>query len=118
MDAPTDLVITGTDVYSGNPGETWASAVAVRGDRIVAVGSQAEVRDRVGSATNVLHLPGRMVVAGFQDAHVHPPTTGSNRLTVSLTGFGGRANYLDTIARYAAANPHEPWIVGDGWAML
>lgn len=117
MDPSSDLVITGADVYCGDPGGTWASAVAVRGDRIVAVGSQAEVRERVSSATTVLHLPGRMIVAGFQDAHVHPPTAGRNRLTVSLNDISGRANYLDTIARYAAANPNEPWIVGGGWAM-
>lgn len=117
MDRPADLVITGADVYCGDPGGRWASAVAVRGERIVAVGSQAEVRERVGSATNVLHLPGRMVVAGFQDAHVHPPTAGRNRLTVSLNEISGRANYLHAIARYAAANPNEPWIVGGGWAM-
>ena len=111
------LVITGADVYCGDLSGTWASAVAVRGDRIVAVGSEADVRDQVGPAANVLHLPGRMVVAGFQDAHVHPPTAGRNRLTVSLNEISGRAKYLDAVARYAAANPAEPWIVGGGWAM-
>jgi predicted amidohydrolase YtcJ len=89
----------------------------VRGDRIVAVGTDAEVRDRVGSAASALHLPGRMVVAGFQDAHVHPPTAGRHRLTLSLNEISGRQGYLEEIARYAAANPDEPWIVGGGWAM-
>ncbi len=117
MNQPADLVITGADVYRGDPKGTWARAVAVRGDRIVAVGSEAEVRDRVGSAVNALHLPGRMVVAGFQDAHVHPPTAGRNRLTVSLNEISGRRNYLAAVAQYAAANPDEPWIVGGGWAM-
>lgn len=68
---------------AGTPAGTWAGAVALRAGRIVAVGSEAEVRDRVGSAVTVLHLPGRMVVAGFQGAHVHPPTAGRNRLAVS-----------------------------------
>jgi predicted amidohydrolase YtcJ len=117
VNQPADIVITGANVYCGDPAGTWAGAVAVRGDRIVAVGSEAEVRDRVGSAVNALHLPGRMVVAGFQDAHVHPPTAGRNRLTVSLNEISGRQGYLDAVARYAAANPDEPWIVGGGWAM-
>jgi predicted amidohydrolase YtcJ len=117
VNQPADIVITGADVYCGDPAGTWARAVAVRGDRIVAVGTEAEVRDRVGSAVHALHLPGRMVVAGFQDAHVHPPTAGRNRLTVSLNEISGRQSYLDAIARYAAANPDEPWIVGGGWAM-
>jgi predicted amidohydrolase YtcJ len=117
VNQPADIVITGADVYCGDPAGTWAGAVAVRGERIVAVGSETEVRDRVGSAVNVLHLPGRMVVAGFQDAHVHPPTAGRNRLTVSLNEITGRRDYLDAVALYAAANPDEPWIVGGGWAM-
>jgi predicted amidohydrolase YtcJ len=117
VNLPADLVITGAQVYCGTPAGRWASAVAVRGDRIVAVGNEAEVRDRVGSAVNVLYLPGRMIVPGFQDAHVHPVTAGRNRLTVSLNEINGRRNYLDAVARYAAANPDEPWIVGGGWAM-
>jgi predicted amidohydrolase YtcJ len=75
------------------------------------------VRDRVGSAVNALYLPGRMVVAGFQDAHVHPATAGRHRLTVALNEINGRQSYLDAVAQYAAANPDEPWIVGGGWAM-
>jgi predicted amidohydrolase YtcJ len=114
---PADIVITGAEVYCGDPAGTWADAIAVRGDRIVAVGSEAEVRDRVGAAVNAFHLPGRMVVAGFQDAHVHPPTGGRNRLTVSLDEVRGRQGYLDTVARYAAANPRASWIAGGGWAM-
>ena len=117
MNQPADLVITGADVYCGDLAGTWADAVAVRGDRIVAVGTEAEVREQVGSSVDSLHLPGRMVVAGFQDGHVHPPTAGRNRLTVSLNDLAGRADYLDAVARYAAANPDEPWIVGGGWAM-
>ncbi len=117
MNQPADLVITGADIYCGDPAGTVVQAVAVRGDRIVAVGSEAQVREQIGSATESLHLPGRMVVAGFQDAHVHPPTAGRNRLTVSLNELSGRHDYLDAVARYAAANPDEPWIVGGGWAM-
>jgi len=117
VNPPADLVITGAEVYCGAPTGTWADAVAVRGDRIVAVGNEAEVRDRVGSAVNALYLPGRMVAAGFQDAHVHPATAGRHRLTVALNEINGRQSYLDAVAQYAAANPDEPWIVGGGWAM-
>jgi len=117
VNQPADLVITGADVYCGDQKGTWAEAVALRGDRIVAVGTEAEVREQIGSSVDALHLPGRMIVAGFQDGHVHPPTAGRNRLTVSLNDLAGRADYLDAVARYAAANPDEPWIVGGGWAM-
>ncbi len=112
-----DLVITGAAVYTGAENRPWASAVAVQAGRIVAVGSEDEVRDQVGAARESLHLPGRMLVAGFQDAHVHPPTAGRNLLTVSLHGLAGREAYLASVAAYAAAHPDEGWITGGGWAM-
>jgi len=111
VNQPADLVITGADVYCGDRAGTWADAVAVRAGRIVAIGTEAEVREQVGSVVDALHLPGRMVVAGFQDGHVHPPTAGRNRLTVSLNELAGRADYLAAVARYAAANPDDgAWV--------
>ncbi len=124
MSNRADLVITGARVYRGAGDASrspvtgsWASAVALSGDRIVAVGTEAEVRDQVGSATEAVHLPGRLVVPGFQDAHIHPPQAGRNRLTVDLEDLPGREAYLAAVHRYATAHPDEPWIYGGGWAM-
>ena len=119
-DQPTtgsaDLVITGADVWTGDTTRSWSDAVAVQGDRVVALGA-AEAGDLVGPRTRVIHAPGSMVVPGFQDAHVHAPFAGRNRLHVWLNDLTGRQAYLDRIADYARANPDEPWIVGGGWAM-
>jgi predicted amidohydrolase YtcJ len=112
-----DLVITGADVWTVDAARRWAGAVAVRGDRIVAVGTEREVRDRFPDAAEVLHVPGGMVVPGFQDAHVHPPFAGRYRLHVSLHDLPGVDAYLDAVATYAGAHPDEPWIFGGGWAM-
>jgi predicted amidohydrolase YtcJ len=112
---PADLVVTGATIYRA--GDDSASALAVRGDRIVAVGTEDEVRDQVGSTKDLLHLPGRLVLPGFADAHVHPPTAGRNLLTIALDGLTGRAAYLAAIAAYADANPQVEWISGGGWAM-
>jgi predicted amidohydrolase YtcJ len=60
---------------------------------------------------------GALVVPGFQDAHVHPPQAGRNLTNVDLRDLDGRAAYLDAIARYVAAHPGVPWIVGGGWSM-
>ena len=120
MTSPTtgsaDLVITGADVWTGDTTRSWSDAVAVQGDRVVALGA-AEAGDLVGPRTRVIHAPGSMVVPGFQDAHVHAPFAGRNRLHVWLNDLTGRQAYLDRIADYARANPDEPWIVGGGWAM-
>ncbi|WP_055478264.1 amidohydrolase [Sphaerimonospora mesophila] len=111
-----DLVITGADVYTVDAARSWSDAVAVRGDRIVALGAPA-VAELIGPRTRVIEARGKMVLPGFQDAHVHAPFAGRNRLHVDLSGLVGRQAYLDRIAAYAAAHPGAPWIVGGGWAM-
>jgi predicted amidohydrolase YtcJ len=117
MSDRADLVITGADVYTMDAARRWAGAVAVRGDRVVAVGTERRVRDRFPNADEVLHLPGRMVVPGFQDAHVHPPFAGRYRLHVSLHDLPDVESYRHAVATYASAHPEEPWIFGGGWAM-
>ena len=117
MPPGADLVITGAAVYTMDAARRWAGAVAIRGDRIAAVGTEAEVRERFPHAEEVLHLPGRMVLPGFQDAHVHPPFAGRYRLHVSLHDLPGVDAYRDAVASYAMAHPDEPWIFGGGWLM-
>src|SRR3954447_3812456 len=116
MSEPADLVITGSRVWTGDPERPWTDAVAIRGDRVAALGVDAAT-DLTGPRTRGIHQGGALVVPGFQDAHVHAPFAGRNRLHVWLNDLAGRQAYLDRIADYAAANPHEPWIIGGGWAM-
>ena len=68
--APT-LAVVNARVWTGDPRRPWADAVAAAGDRIVAVGSGAEVRKLVSPATRVVDARGMMVVPGFIDTHVH-----------------------------------------------
>jgi predicted amidohydrolase YtcJ len=112
-----DLVITGADVYTVDAARSWATAVAVTGDRVVAVGGDDDVRSLIGPRTRHHHLPGRMVLPGFHDAHVHPPPSGLDRLRISLHDLTGKQEYLDAVAAYAAANPDEEWLTGGGWSM-
>ena len=117
MDDAADLIITDTAVYTGRSAGRRPDAVAVKGERIIAIGTSDEVRGLAGPATAVRPMPGRLVVPGFQDAHVHPAFGGRNLLRVHLDDLATVDAYLDTIAAYAAANPGEPWITGGGWAM-
>jgi predicted amidohydrolase YtcJ len=108
-----DLVVVG-DVYTVDAARTWAQAVAVAGDRIVAVGTESEVRERVGAAAEVVR--GACILPGFQDAHVHPSVAGRNLLNVNLDDLrGDREAYLDRIAAFALEHPDLEWIVGGGW---
>ena len=111
-----DLVVTGARVWTPGPAGVRAAAVGVRDGRVVGVADEAELRDRLPGA-EVLHLPGRLVVPGFTDAHVHPPFAGRDLGNVWLHDLGGREEYLAVVGAYAADHPEAPWILGGGWAM-
>ncbi len=115
MPEPADLVITGAEIFTVDPARRWAEAVAIRGDRIVAVGTETDVREAVGAGGEHLHLPGRMVLPGFQDAHIHAAFGARNLLNVNLDDLADRDAYLERIRTFAEANPDLPWIVGGGW---
>ncbi len=116
MTAYADLVIVGAEVYTVDAARSWSDAVAVRDGLVTALGA-ADVADVTGPRTEVLEAPGGMVLPGFQDAHVHVPFAGRNRLNLELNDLAGRADYLAAIGEYAAANPDVEWILGGGWAM-
>jgi len=107
-----DLVVVG-DVYTVDAARSWAKAVAIRGDRIVAVGTEADVRERVDSKVEV--LSGACVMPGFQDAHIHAAFAGRIRRHVNLDDLHRLPDYLDRIATHADAHPDDGWIVGGGW---
>ena len=117
MDGAADLVITDAVLYTGGSSGPRPGALAVKDGRIVAIGAPGELRDLCGPTTDVRSLPGRLVVPGFQDAHVHPAFAGRNLLRVNLDDVGTVDGYLETVAAYAAAHPAESWITGGGWAM-
>ncbi|MBL7496163.1 amidohydrolase [Frankia sp. CNm7] len=110
-----DLVFIGGPVFTADAARTRTHAVAVRGGRIVAVGRDAEAL--VGSSTEVVDLAGKLLVPGFQDAHVHPAWGGLDLLRCHLGGAHDRAGYLAAVAAYARAHPGEEWILGGGWSM-
>jgi predicted amidohydrolase YtcJ len=116
-DRVADVAFVGGAVYQVTAARSWTEAVAVRGTQIVAVGADEDVRPLIGSATTVIDLRGRMLVPGFQDAHVHAAGGGLDRLRCDLTEVRGRAAYLRHIAAYAQAHPGEEWIIGAGWYM-
>ena len=111
-----DLLFVNGAVYTVDAARTWAQAVAVRGDRIVAVGSDDDVSALRGTSTEVVDLAGRMLLPGFQDAHVHPVSGGIDMLQCDLHDLGTKQEYLDAIAAYASSHPDEEWILGGGWS--
>jgi predicted amidohydrolase YtcJ len=116
-EGPADLVLTGGAVYTVDAARSWAQAVAIKDGRIAAVGTDPEMRPYVGPRTEVVNLRGRMLLPGFQDAHVHASGGGLERSQCDLTGEHTRQGYLAAIRSYAGRNPGAAWITGGGWGM-
>jgi len=116
-DGPADVVFTGGAVYTVDTVHPWAQAVAVKDERIVAVGTDGSVADLVGPKTEVHDLDGRMLLPGFQDAHVHPPSGGLEMLECNLNEAYAREGYERIVADYAREHPDVEWIRGGGWSM-
>ncbi|HEY7667936.1 MAG TPA: amidohydrolase [Actinomycetota bacterium] len=112
-----DLVFVGGPVYTVDAARSWARAVAVKDGRIVAVGSDEDVRPSVGPHTEVIDLAGRLLLPGFQDSHAHPVASGVEMLRCDLTDAYSLEDYERIIRTFAEANPDDPWLLGSGWSM-
>ena len=114
--APADLVFTGGPVHTLSPARSRATSVAVRGERIVAVGHD-DVRELIGPDTEVVDLAGKLLIPGFQDAHAHPVGGGMELGQCDLSGATTLDEYRRRISAYAQAHPDDEWITGGGWSM-
>jgi predicted amidohydrolase YtcJ len=113
--APADLVLLGGHVVTVDPARPEAQAVAVRGDRILAVGSDAEIRRLVGPATQVVELHGRLLTPGFIEGHGHFLGLGESKQILDLTKAASWDDIVAMVGAAAAkARPGE-WIRGRGW---
>src|SRR3970040_1454862 len=97
MNERADLIVVG-DVYTVDAARSWARAVAIHNGRIVAVGTEAGGRERVGTAEVIF---GACIVPGFQDAHIHAAFAGRIRRHVDLEGLRDVDDYLARIREHA-----------------
>jgi predicted amidohydrolase YtcJ len=116
-DQPADLVLRGGRIATMDAARSWATALAVRDGRLVAVGPDRAVTDHIGPSTRVIELRGRTVTPGFQDAHVHPVHGGMAMLRCDLHSDAESGSGLEVIDAYARSHPDEAWIRGGGWYM-
>src|SRR5262245_39951196 len=110
-----DLVLLGGKVVTVDPKRPTAEAVAVRGDRIAAVGSDREVSGLIGEGTRVVRLQGKLLIPGFIEGHGHFVGLGQSKMMLDLTG----AKTWDDIVKQveAAVRGAAPgdWVLGRGW---
>ncbi len=114
MTESADLCIIGGRVFDGRT-LTPHTAVATRGDRILAIGDDATVLRHRGSTTRILDAAGRLIAPGFVDAHVHAAFAGVERLSCDLTPARSVEETLALVQQAAAASDQE-WLTGGGWS--
>ena len=113
--AAADLILTNGRVYTVETARPWAEAVAIRGDRIVAVGSAAETRAFTGPDTRVIDLGGAFVSPGFNDGHVHTDSTGALLTGANLLDVHEPKAFRERIAQAASRLPAGSWITRGDW---
>ena len=109
-----DLILTNGKIWTGNAAAPRAEAVACGGGRILAVGASS-IAKWAGPNTRVIDLAGKLVVPGFNDAHVHFYAGGSNLAGVQLRDARSQAEFRERIRQFAAKLPAGRWILGGAW---
>ncbi|PYK08193.1 MAG: amidohydrolase [Verrucomicrobia bacterium] len=109
------LVVTNAAVYTVDKQHPRAEAVAIIGDRIAAVGSRAEIDLWRGPETKVIDAGGKLVLPGFNDAHVHFIQGGAQLDQVQLIDVASPQEFAKSIAAQVAKTPKGQWILGGRW---
>src|ERR1700693_1547518 len=119
---PADMIIINARVYTVNPQHQWAEAIAVRGDKIIAVGDRKQIEALRGPATKAIDAAPRLLLPGFTDCHIHFMDGSLGLTRVDLNGATTVAEIQKRVKAYADAHPSQPpaqpndaWIQGMGW---
>ena len=110
-----DLIISNAKIWTVDKTHPTAQAVAVLGDRIVAVGSSSEVDAWRGPSTRMIDAGGHLLLPGFNDAHVHFVSGGLQLASIDLNDATSPEEFARRIAERAKATPQGEWILGGDW---
>src|SRR5690606_17015744 len=110
-----DLVIRNGTVYTVDSLQPAAEAIAVKGDRIVFVGSNADVEKWIGDSTEVIDVEGKAVTHGFIESHGHFLGVGYNVMNLDLSSAKSYDEIVSRVAEAVAKAQPGEWIVGRGW---
>ena len=110
-----DVIFTGGRVWTGEEANPWAEAVAVSGNRIVAVGSDQDVASLRGDDTRVIELNGRFISPGFIDNHTHFNRAGELLLGINLLEVSDQEGLVREVGQAATRLPDGAWMTGGSW---
>jgi predicted amidohydrolase YtcJ len=109
------LILVNAKLWTENPAQPTAQAVALDGSRILAVGNNAAIRKLAGPDTRIIDLGGRLLLPGFNDSHVHFLIGGGSLITVHLGTANSQAEFKERIAQFARTLPKGAWLRNGLW---
>jgi predicted amidohydrolase YtcJ len=112
---PADIIVVHGRVYTEDPKQPWAQAVAIYRGKIVAVGDDAVIERMRGMGTKVINAGGKLVLPGFVDCHIHFIDGSFSLGRVNLEGAKDPSEIQKRLREYAAEHPGDDWILGRGW---
>ena len=113
--APADLVLYRGKIVTVDEKFSIHEAVAVRGDKIVFVGSNEDAEKYILPSTTVIDLEGQLVLPGLIDAHAHLHSLGDELTSLNVTGTTSYQEIIDSVAIKVQSTQPEEWIVGGRW---
>lgn len=108
-----DRIFVNGKIWTEEDSQPQAQALAVSGDKIIAVGNNQQIKALAARDTAIVDLQGRLLVPGFQDSHLHFPGRSVNE--IDLHGMETLEQFQQHLSDFAKAHPSLPWITGHGW---
>jgi predicted amidohydrolase YtcJ len=110
-----DTILTNGKIYTANPDQPWAEAVAIKGGKFDFIGSSSEVKKFLGRQTEVIDLGGKMAMPGLYDSHVHPIYGGLKQFECVFPFSATPDEIAQAVSKHIEENPDAKWIVGGQW---
>jgi predicted amidohydrolase YtcJ len=110
-----ETIFTNARIFTMNPQQKWAEAIAIRGDKIVAVGTLEKMEAFRGPATIVIDAGQRLLLPGFVDCHIHFMQGSLGLTRVDLNDVTSVAEIQKRVKAYADSHSNQLWIQGMGW---
>jgi predicted amidohydrolase YtcJ len=110
-----DLVLINGVVATMEDSNPSAEAIAVKGEKIFAVGSNSEIKKYIDDSTKVIDLGGKFLMPGFNESHAHFISLGNSKQTLDLSSAKNWDEVIEMTARAAENSHYGDWIIGWGW---
>jgi len=111
-----DTIVLNARIYTVNPQQPWAEALAIGGQKILAVGTKNEIEKYRGASTRTIDAQSHLVLPGFVDCHIHFMDGSMGLTQVNLNDAKTVVEIQKRVKDYAESHPQEPWITGMGWS--